>query len=94
MKISDLKSQSERGSGMSASSMPGVKAVGAAPFVAPAVHVQPQLTVRTLTREESISDKSSSSPEGAKLMDLVVNPTVKKVLMHYQELRLIMRSSK
>ncbi len=37
--------------------------------------------------------KAGSSPEGVRLMDLVVNPTVKKVLMNFQERHAIMISA-
>jgi hypothetical protein len=52
-----------------------------------------KVNVNIIIKASYFLAKAGSSPEGAKLMDLVVNPTVKKVLMHFQELREIMISA-
>jgi hypothetical protein len=52
-----------------------------------------RVNVNVIIKASYFLAKAGSSPEGAQLMDLVVNPTVKKVLMNFQELHEIMTSA-
>jgi hypothetical protein len=52
-----------------------------------------RVDVRIIVAGSYLIAKASSSLDGPKLIDFVVNPTVKKVLMHFQELRDLMISS-
>jgi hypothetical protein len=49
-----------------------------------------RVSLNIIVRGSHFLAKAGSSVEGAKLMDFVVNPTVKKVLLHFQELRQLM----
>ncbi len=52
-----------------------------------------KVNLGTIIKAAYFLAKASSSPENIQLMDLVVNPTVKKVLMNFQELHAIMISA-
>ena len=52
-----------------------------------------KVNLGTIIKAAYFLAKASSSPENVQLMDLVVNPTVKKVLMNFQELHAIMISA-
>jgi hypothetical protein len=52
-----------------------------------------RVDIKIITAGSYLIAKASSSLGGPNLIDFVVNPTVKKVLMHFQELRDLMISS-